>query len=145
MRKARAGDLAVIALLEKRIFQYETPWPLEEIQESFNSPHNHWFVHYSDESLAAYGAISDDGEIITVSVAPEYQGQGLGRKLMNRLLATVGGPVYLQVAKKNIKAIELYRSYGFIQSGELPNFYGRGRHAISMVRSKGRGKVSRTA
>ncbi len=74
-------------------------------------------------SLAAHAKkkFAHTGEF-GVSVHPNYQGMGIGRKLVETLLEWAKGnahieKVFLNVFHTNQKAIELYRSLGFIEEG----------------------------
>lgn len=58
-----------------------------------------------------------------IDIMPEYQRMGLGHKLMNALtiaLAEKGVKgVYLIVGKNNLKGVNFYKKYGFIQIGKV--------------------------
>jgi putative acetyltransferase len=62
---------------------------------------------------------------LTVAVASECQGQGIGRALFEALLAAVQRErpgverVELFVRETNVRAIRLYESLGFVREGEL--------------------------
>ena len=50
-------------------------------------------------------------------IHPDFQGQGLANKLMDKcmvLLNEIGYQVKLEVHTENVKAINLYKNYGFI-------------------------------
>ena len=50
-------------------------------------------------------------------VLPDFQGQGLSKKLMNecmKLIKEIGYQVKLEVNKENFKALNLYRKYSFL-------------------------------
>ena len=58
---------------------------------------------------------SGTGEIIAIYLLKEYQGYGLGRKLMNAAIDKLDGcsPIALYVLKGNDNAIGFYEHYGF--------------------------------
>ena len=63
-------------------------------------------------------------EIHTIGVDPACQRQGIGRRLLDRLLEFAGsGTVFLEVRTDNAAAIELYRSAGFVQVGLRKRYY----------------------
>ena len=63
-------------------------------------------------------------EIYTIGVDPAYQGRGIGRLMLDRLLEFAdGGVVYLEVRTDNEPAIGLYRSVGFEQIGLRRRYY----------------------
>jgi len=60
--------------------------------------------------------------LLGIAIAPEWQGRGVGRRMMERLLAWAdhwGGVlrIELNVHEDNDKAMALYRSLGFVQEG----------------------------
>lgn len=81
--------------------------------------------------LVGYGGISRLGrtppfeyEIHTIGVDPEYQGRGIGRRMLDELLNIAdGGVVHLEVRTDNEPAIALYRSVGFTQVGLRRRYY----------------------
>jgi putative acetyltransferase len=77
-----------------------------------------------------------------IAVAPAWQGRGIGRSLMTRLLAWADGwagvlRVELWVHADSQRAIALYRSLGFVEEGRHPAYAlnnGRYVESISMAR-----------
>lgn len=67
-----------------------------------------------------YGYVDDDTPELSIAILPEYRGQGIGRELMNRMLAFTL-PVYkgvcLSISRDN-PAVRLYESCGFITVAE---------------------------
>ena len=69
---------------------------------------------------------------LSMGVSPRFQGQGVGRALLHRLIEwCLSGPgtlepaiqrIQLQTRKDNPRAIHLYTSMGFIPEGEMRNF-----------------------
>lgn len=60
-----------------------------------------------------------------ICVLPEYQGNGIGKKLMNLILKLYGGDLYLTVDKDNTRAMAFYETYGFKRmcEGEISYTY----------------------
>lgn len=69
-------------------------------------------------------------DIERVVVSPAYQGKGIGRRLTAELVDAARSrgieKLTLDVRGDNVNAIELYRSMGFIQYGELHDFVAVG-------------------
>lgn len=74
--------------------------------------------------------------IVDIAVAPDLQGQGIGRALMEQVEETAlkneFDTVTLQVRKGNAKARSLYESIGFRDMGEDQKYYRDGESAIEM-------------
>lgn len=58
-----------------------------------------------------------------VCVMPEYQGKGIGKKLIEMLLKLHKEDIYLTVDKQNVAAISLYEKYKFVRIDETANSY----------------------
>ena len=94
-------------------------------------------------TLIGYAGISRLGrtapfeyEVHTIGVDTPYQGQGIGRRLLDELLGFAdGGVVFLEVRTDNEAAIALYRSVGFKQIGLRRRYYrASGADAYTMRR-----------
>lgn len=79
------------------------------------------------------------GRIYNVAVHPDFRGRGIGRRLLRQAVDSFTDDgiqsVYLEVRDDNEVAIRLYRSLGFADHHLLPDYYGPGVHARSMLRS----------
>lgn len=84
-------------------------------------------------------AVVGEAEILTIAVAPDWQGHGLGRRLMDAVLAHAHGErvesVFLEVDETNKPAISLYRKLGFFRVGGRPDYYSdrEGRKSAALV------------
>ncbi len=78
------------------------------------------------------------GRIYTLAVAPSERGRGTGRRLLETLLAQLhargAARIFLEVAEANEAAIALYKRFGFIDIGKLPDYYAAGKHARHMMK-----------
>ena len=72
----------------------------------------HAFLMHIDEKHPVFG----------IGLAELYHGRGLGRKLMEKVLAEAQrrevGHITLTVLKHNSRALTLYRSFGFVMAAE---------------------------
>lgn len=70
---------------------------------------------------------ADEGEILNLSVASRSRRQGLGRALIEAMLAelrTLGArTVYLEVRESNAPARALYQALGFQEIGRRRGYY----------------------
>ena len=70
-----------------------------------------------------------------IVIVPEYQGQGLAKRTMNRVLEEIHviKRIDLVTHPDNIKAIKLYESLGFIIESRKENYFGDGEPRVTMV------------
>jgi ribosomal protein S18 acetylase RimI-like enzyme len=74
----------------------------------------------------AYSPVDDGTPELAIGVMPEFRGQGVGSKLMKRLLAAAGArfPVIALNVRAENPAVRLYERLGFRVVGELTNRAG---------------------
>lgn len=125
------GDADRCGELESILFPGDDPWPAVAFIRELDAEHNHYVAAREGRTLIGYGGISRLGrkppyeyEIHTIGVDPEHQGRGIGRAMLDRLLA-IAGPdtVYLEVRTDNDPAIGLYESAGFVKMGVRKRYY----------------------
>lgn len=81
----------------------------------------------------------DEAEILTICVAQEWRGQGLGKLLLERHMAHLArrgvAQLFLEVDEHNHSALRLYRSFGFAKVGERPGYYMKadGSRALALI------------
>jgi ribosomal-protein-alanine N-acetyltransferase len=125
------ADAERCAELEAQLFDGDDPWPAVAFHRELASAHNYYLAARTADTLVGYGGMSRLGrkppfeyEVHTIGVDPAYQGQGIGRRLLEELLKfTDGGVVYLEVRTDNEVAIALYCSMGFEQIGLRRRYY----------------------
>ncbi|MDP1845715.1 MAG: N-acetyltransferase [Candidatus Moranbacteria bacterium] len=68
-------------------------------------------------------------------IKPEFQKQGLGKQVMEKLLEELKDykELDLVVHPENFSAIKLYKSLGFIEKSRLENHYGDGEPRLLLV------------
>jgi [ribosomal protein S18]-alanine N-acetyltransferase len=147
------ADAARCAELEAQLFEGDDPWPASAFLSELSGKHNHYVAartaaharsEKNGDKLVGYGGIARLGllppheyEIHTIGVDPAYQGQGIGGRLLDALLAfTEGGTVFLEVRTDNEAAIGLYRRAGFVVVGMRKRYYRQsGADAYTMRRA----------
>jgi ribosomal-protein-alanine N-acetyltransferase len=92
--------------------------------------------------LAGYAfarVIAGEAEILNVAVLPSYRRQGVGRQLLDSILAavTAGGAVevFLEVRESNQAARFLYETRGFRAVGVRTDYYRKPRENAVIMRS----------
>jgi ribosomal-protein-alanine N-acetyltransferase len=125
------GDAARCAELEAQLFEGDDPWPAAAFRRELAAQHIHYVAARADDKLVGYAGIARLGrkppyeyEIHTIGVDPAYQGQGVGRQMLNRMLVFAGDDtVYLEVRTDNTAAIAMYQSAGFVNVGLRKRYY----------------------
>lgn len=86
-----------------------------------------------------FQCIGDFAEILTLAVAPDHRGRGLGRTLVRQVLAraseTGAEKVMLEVQDGNLAAVQLYESLGMTAFDRRRNYYkaADGSHADAIL------------
>lgn len=135
-------DAGRCAELEARLFGGDDPWPAAAFIRELAARHNRYVAARVGGRLVGYAGISRLGraapfeyEVHTIGVDPDYQRHGIGRALMDRLLADARGAVFLEVRTDNEPAIALYQSMGFVTVGLRKRYYrASGADAYTMRR-----------
>jgi len=125
------ADAARCAELEAQLFDGDDPWPAAAFLRELAAPHIHYVAARADDQLVGYGGIARLGrkppyeyEIHTIGVDPAYQGHGIGRDMLKRLLdIAADDTVYLEVRTDNAAAIAMYESAGFVNVGLRKRYY----------------------
>lgn len=139
VRKMEESDLDRIMEVEKSCFT--TPWSRHSfLLEITKNQLARYFVAEVDGIVAGYGGIwliIDEGHITNIAVSKDYRRLGLGKKLLEELIKLCEekevSSMTLEVREDNEPAKELYKAYGFIESGRRTNYYHDvGKDAIVM-------------
>ncbi len=132
-------DIASVVQIERRVQGH--PWTHQLFADSVNGRDLCW-VLVADDQVIGYAVlklIAGEAELLTLAVVPEYQGQGLGRRLLQGVLeqAREAGAeqLFLEVRVSNAPAILLYRSTGFSDCGRRRDYYPNpdGSHEDALV------------
>ena len=127
LRAMTESDLAAVVAIEQSA--YEFPWTLQIFRDCLKAQYD-CFVLDQDGVVDGYFVLAvaaDEAHVLNVAVAPARQGQGIGRRLMKRLLDLArwhrATRVFLEVRPSNPRAIALYERLGFTQIGRRPRYY----------------------
>ena len=109
------------------------PWSRQSFWEEASHTDAYYLIARDvdrDNLIVAYAGcwvLANEGHITNVAVDPDYQGQGLGRRLMNELTSRVKAlgvdSMTLEVRPSNTVAFNLYTSLGFRSVGQRPKYY----------------------
>ncbi len=130
-----------LAALHGRCFVTPRPWDAAEFTDFLADPLCFLLVE-GDAGFLLGRVAAGEAELLTIAVAPEARGRGLGRKLLARFIyqarLRAAESAFLEVAEDNAAARHLYRIAGFGESGRRKGYYyapdGRRTDAMVMVR-----------
>jgi ribosomal-protein-alanine N-acetyltransferase len=140
LRPVTSEDLPNILTIEKLVYPY--PWSEEHFRAEMEKPHAKFYVLTDDETdsvvsgYVVFWLAGDFGHLLNVAVHPEFRRQGLGERLVRRVIdeALREGveKVVLEVRKGSLPAIALYQKVGFRILRIQKSFYQNGEDAYVM-------------
>lgn len=127
IRPLREGDIDAIMTVEHRC--YDHPWTAGIFRDSLRVGYVCW-GYFLDLRLVGYGVMSvaaGEAHVLNICTDPEMRGQGLARRLMQRLINQArereADTVFLEVRASNRIALGLYESLGFNEIGLRRGYY----------------------
>lgn len=135
VRELTNDDLDVLIEIEKSL--YKDPWNKEAYLRDLENDiaYNYVLVH-DDVILGYYGfwIMFDNIDITKVSIKKELQGKGLSNILMKDFFSRISNldikSITLEVRVSNIKAINLYKKYGFKEISVRKKYYSDSEDAL---------------
>lgn len=133
LRRMRWWDVEAAHRIETDLFP--DPWSVEAFwSELAHVPETrHYLVADVDGAVAGYAGLAATGhqaDVQTLAVARDRQGSGLGRRLLDALLAEArrrgAGEVLLDVRAENLVAQALYAGAGFERIAVRRGYYQPG-------------------
>jgi ribosomal-protein-alanine N-acetyltransferase len=132
------ADLDFVLSIEADSFP--SPWSRSHFLDELKSGYAFPLVALDPEGrVAGYICpmlLLDEGHILDVAVHRDFRGHGLGKLLVERVVADCRNAgadfVSLEVRTSNHAAIALYRKLGFIETGRRKRYYENGEDAILM-------------
>ncbi len=145
LRELRFFDLGEILAIERELFP--DPWSLGQFKEELSfSPRLRYYIVLEDRAgetprIAGFAGIAFTGpnepvDIHTLAVAKEYQGRGLGQRMLDHLVekarALSASSILLEVRDGNEPARALYAKNGFTEISRRVGYYARFGDALVM-------------
>lgn len=135
-------DLDDIVKIEKEVFS--DPWEKEFFEyELFENPFSHYFKMIIKETNEILGYIGfwitfETAQIANLAIAKKYQGRKLSKLLLadciKRIELANCEKITLEVRVSNEKAINLYKSFGFVNVTVRKHYYNNGEDAYLMLK-----------
>jgi [ribosomal protein S18]-alanine N-acetyltransferase len=111
---------------------FSEPWRPEDFLKLIQNPDAICLCATARGRVAGYSCcwtLIESAELGSLAVDPEFQGRGIGRKLLERTARACRQrgviAVFLEVRSSNIRAIELYERNGFCRIGLRRGYYSR--------------------
>ena len=121
------AHLPAVLRIERAAYAY--PWTERHFQDSLRGGHSCWIAQ-ARQDLCGYGLLliaAGECQVLNLCIAPAFQRQGLGRRLMRHLMATAwrqgAERILLEARVGNQAAIRLYRGLGFAEVGRRKGYY----------------------
>ena len=138
MTESRLGE---VVTLEQRV--YEHPWTHGNFVDSLRAGYHARMLVAGTTLLGYYVAMKgvDEVHLLNITVAPERQGEGWGRLMLDALALWSRGEsaqwLWLEVRASNVRAQRIYQQHGYHKVGERRHYYpaDRGRREDAVVMS----------
>ena len=129
IRKMTLDDLEQVIAIDQTSFSL--PWPARSFHfELTDNPASRCWVADLDGrviGMVVAWLIVDEIHIATIAAHPDFRKQGIGKSLLLHTLksAKEEGAVtsFLEVRESNATALEMYRKFGFVESGRREGYY----------------------
>jgi len=129
IRKALVSDLETIVSLEEVTFGQSLGYSFLK-QELLENDFSRIYVLEEDQMIIgyiSYRVVDDKAELLNFLIRTDYQTQGHGKNLfdfvLNELKAEDVKTLILEVRVSNLRAINFYEKYGFLEVITIKNYY----------------------
>ncbi|HSV53719.1 MAG TPA: ribosomal protein S18-alanine N-acetyltransferase [Burkholderiaceae bacterium] len=108
---------------------YAHPWSRNNFTDSLKSGYQAQLLVADDTILGYFIAMKgvDEVHLLNVTVAPEQQGQGWARIMLDALALWSSGQgaqwLWLEVRRSNLRALHVYEQHGYRRVGERKQYY----------------------
>lgn len=120
LRPAAREDLAAVAAIQSASPEAAQWDPAEYLAYEF-------VVAVRGKQIAGYAVArrlaEGETELLNLAVHPAFRRGGIGRRLVIEITFRHSGDLWLEVRESNFAARNLYKSLGFTESGQRPEYY----------------------
>lgn len=109
---------------------FNNPWNARMFLESAANKTAIFKVLLKNKIVLGYYILSvviDEAELVTIAVSPHFRRQNLGRFMFSDMLKEAESAkskfISLETRKSNTPALNLYKSFGFKETGLRKNYY----------------------
>jgi ribosomal-protein-alanine N-acetyltransferase len=130
LRFERITEEYLPAVLEIESEAYPEPWTEGMFRDEIRNPRSQFYVAFLGDEIIGYGGywpVLDEAHITSVTIKASMRGYGYGRRLLQHLLDSARElgltTATLEVRESNLRARNLYASFGFQPSGLRKRYY----------------------
>lgn len=124
----KVTDIEDVVAIERDAYPF--PWTRGNFLDSLDSGYEAWVLRDAEDRLLAYFLLMyvvDEVHLLNITVRPDIQGQGLGSRLLDKVISLARDAtmpaVLLEVRPSNQHALSVYQHLGFVQIGVRRNYY----------------------
>lgn len=118
-----------VVAIERAVFL--NPWTYDMYKAEVLKDYSHHYVVMSDgKVIAFFGFFNTDiheAEVTNIAVSPDYQGNGLGNKIITYMLNKAKEmnihKIFLETRDGNFRARSLYEKFGFSLINKRKKYY----------------------
>jgi len=138
LRPMRWPDIEAVHAIEESVFTVD-PWSAEQFWGELAQPTREYVVAVDDTGILGYAGaylLPPDSDVQTIAVAARAQGRGVGRLLLEELIAIAArhdcSQLLLEVRSDNESALRMYERFGFERISMRRDYYASGIDALIM-------------
>ena len=129
IRKMRLEDIEQVIAIDR--VSFSLPWPERSFRfELTDNPASRCWVAEMDGKLVGMivvWLIVDEVHVATIATHPDFRRQGIAKRLLSHALRQLSNEgaqsSFLEVRASNLAAQEMYRKFGYEESGVRRRYY----------------------
>ncbi len=127
LRPMSKVDLASVLVVETSAYSH--PWSEAILLDCLRVGYSCWVCELGEDVVghAVMSVAVGEAHLLNLCVSPEWQGVGIGRRLLRRMLRVAADrqadTMFLEVRTSNLGARGLYESEGFGEIGRRRGYY----------------------
>lgn len=129
--RMQVSDLPEVLAIENDVYPH--PWSRGNFLDSLYSGYEAWTLREPAGMLAGYFLVMlavDEAHLLNISVRRDLHGKGVGRMQLDKIVEVVKEKgmtsILLEVRPSNLRALAVYKQYGFDQIGIRKGYYPAG-------------------
>ncbi|MEY4137590.1 MAG: hypothetical protein RL205_1718 [Actinomycetota bacterium] len=138
VRPMRWPDIEAVQAIEESVFTVD-PWSTEQFWGELAQPTREYVVAVDESGILGYAGaylLPPDSDVQTIAVSGRAQGRGIGRLLLDELIAIAVrhecSQLLLEVRSDNDSALSMYERFGFERISMRRDYYASGVDALIM-------------